>query len=91
MPTPGERFDRASGTVPYKPQTRALDPLDIVIADGWNVRDMTTPETQEHIATLKLSILTNGYDLTKPIAVRYDRVSGISTLVDGQCRLTACP
>lgn len=90
MPTPGERFDRASGTVPYKPQTRALDPLDIVIADGWNVRDMTSPETQEHIASLKLSILTNGYDLTKPIAVRYDRVSGISTLVDGQCRLTAC-
>lgn len=86
----GERFDRAFGTAPYKPSSRALDPLDVVIAEGWNVRDVTTPETLEHIAALKLSILTNGYDETKPISVKYDRVTGVSTLVDGQCRLTAC-
>lgn len=90
MPTPGERFDRAAGTEPYKPQSRALNPMAIVIADGWNVRDMNSAETREHIESLKLSMLTNGYDITKPISVRYDRASGISTLVDGQCRLTAC-
>jgi ParB-like chromosome segregation protein Spo0J len=90
MIVPGERFDRTPAGVAYKPASRALDPLDVVIADGWNVRDVTTPEALEHIAAIKLSILTNGYDETKPISVRYDRVTGVSTLVDGQCRLTAC-
>ena len=86
----GERFDRTTAGVAYKPQSRALDPLDIVITQGWNVRDMSSAETREHIDSLKLSITTNGYDETKPISVRYDSVSGVSTLVDGQCRLTAC-
>jgi ParB-like chromosome segregation protein Spo0J len=61
-----------------------------VIAEGWNVRDMTSAETRAWIETLKLSILTNGYNPTKPITVRYDRKTGVKTLVDGQCRLTAC-
>lgn len=90
MIQPGERFDRSSAGQPYKPQSRALNPLDVVISQGWNVRDMNSSETREHIETLKLSIITNGYDDTKPISVRYDRASGVSTLVDGQCRLTAC-
>ena len=61
-----------------------------MIAPGWNVRDVNSAESKEHIASLKLAILTNGYDQTKPISVKYDRVTGVSTLVDGQCRLTAC-
>ena len=88
MPTPGERFDRAEGSQPYKPESRALDPREIVITEGWNVRDMNSPETREHIAALKISILARGLD--KAITVRYDRVTGVTTLVDGQCRLTAC-
>ena len=87
MPTPGERFDRAGGAA-YKPESRALDPRDVVVEPGWNVRDMTSPDTREHIAALKASILARGVD--KAISVRYDKVSGITTLVDGQCRLTAC-
>ena len=90
MPSPNERFDRASNSAPYKPQSRALNPLDVVIAPGWNVRDVSSAESKEHIAALKLAILTNGYDQTKPISVKYDRVTGVSTLVDGECRLTAC-
>ena len=90
MPTPGERFDRSSGTRPYKPESRALDPREVTIQPGWNVRDMSSPETREWISTLKVSILTAGYDQTKPISVRYDRKTGTATLVDGQCRLTAC-
>ena len=90
MIVPGERFDRSQAGVAYKPQSRALNPLDVVIAPGWNVRDVNSTESKEHIAALKLAILTNGYDQTKPISVKYDRVSGVSTLVDGQCRLTAC-
>ena len=90
MIVPGERFDRSQAGVAYKPQSRALNPLDVVIAPGWNVRDVNSTESKEHIAALKLAILTNGYDQTKPISVKYDRVTGVSTLVDGQCRLTAC-
>ena len=88
MPTPGERFDRAEGSQPYKPESRALDPREIVITEGWNVRDMNSPDTRDHIAALKISILARGLD--KAITVRYDRVTGVTTLVDGQCRLTAC-
>ena len=90
MIVPGERFDRSQAGVAYKPQSRALNPLDVVIVPGWNVRDVNSAESKEHIAALKLAILTNGYDQTKPISVKYDRVTGVSTLVDGQCRLTAC-
>ena len=86
--TPGERFDRAETGQPYKPQSRMYSPLDIVITPSWNVRDMTTTETREHITNLKASILARGVD--KPIAVMYDKKTGIKTLVDGQCRLTAC-
>ena len=86
--TPGERFDRAETGQPYKPQSRMYSPLDIVVTPSWNVRDMTTPETREHIANLKASILARGVD--KPIAVMYDKKTGVKTLVDGQCRLTAC-
>ena len=90
MPSPNERFDRASNSAPYKPQSRALNPLDVVIAPGWNVRNANSAESKDHIAALKLAIITNGYDQTKPISVKYDRVTGVSTLVDGECRLTAC-
>ena len=41
MSTPGQRFDRAFGTAPYNPSSRALNPLDVVIAPGWNVRDVS--------------------------------------------------
>ena len=88
MPTPGERFDRMSEGQAYKPESRGLDPRTVVVEQGWNVRDMNSPDTLEHIKALKASILARGVD--KPISVRYDSVSGITTLVDGQCRLTAC-
>jgi hypothetical protein len=90
MPTPGARFGRGDDDSPYRPETAANDPRDIVIADGWNVRDMNSAETREHVAALKLSILTRGYDPTHPISVKYNKKTGVKTLVDGQCRLTAC-
>jgi hypothetical protein len=73
MPTPNARFGRGEIDKPYRPETAANDPREIVIKDGWNVRDMNSDETRTHIAALKASILTNGYDPTKPISVRYDR------------------
>jgi len=86
--TPGQRFDRADGNQPYRPATAARDPREVVITPGWNVRDMTSPETREWISLLKLSILERGVD--KAISVKYDIKTGIRTLVDGQCRLQAC-
>jgi ParB-like chromosome segregation protein Spo0J len=88
MPTPGERFDRMSDGQAYKPESRGLDPRKVVVEPGWNVRDMNSPDTLDHIRTLKLSILARGVD--EAIGVRYDKVTGVATLVDGQCRLTAC-
>lgn len=96
MPVPGERFDRIAEGEPYRPESRALDPRQVTIEPGWNVRDVTTTEAKEHIASIKASILARVNEepplpgLIKPIEVRYDRKSGRVTLVDGQCRLIAC-
>ena len=96
MPIPGERFDRIADAMPYKPESRALDPRQVTIEPGWNVRDVTTTEAKEHIASIKASILARVSEdpplpgLIKPIEVRYDRKSGTVMLVDGQCRLIAC-
>jgi len=82
--------------MPYKPESRALDPREVVIQPGWNVRDVTTTDAKEHIAGIKASILARVNEepplpgLIKPIEVRYDRKTGTCTLVDGQCRLIAC-
>lgn len=86
--TPGERFDRASTGAAYKPESRMHDPRDIKIDPAWNARIMTSPETLAHIAMLEASILKDG--VREAIKVRYDKASGIRTLVAGQCRLTAC-
>ena len=83
MPIQNERFDRCSTGRPYKPESRALDPREVTIQPGWNVRDMSSPETREWISTLKVSILTAGYDQTKPISVRYDRKTGVAISNDG--------
>lgn len=88
MPTPRERFDRADGSTPYRHETAYYDPREIEIVDGWNPRDMTSPATIEHIATLEESILADGVRI--PIRVRYDKKTGVKTLVTGHCRLTAC-
>jgi ParB-like chromosome segregation protein Spo0J len=96
MPLQGERFDRASDGEAYRPESRALDPRTIIIQPGWNVRDVTTTEAKEHIASIKANILARVNEdpplpgLIKPIEVRYDRKTGVTALVDGQCRLMAC-
>ena len=88
--TPGVRFGRGEIDKPFRPETTANDPRDIRIDPAWNVRDMNSQETREWIEALKVAILSAGYDQTKPITVKYDRALGVKTLVDGQCRLTAC-
>jgi ParB-like chromosome segregation protein Spo0J len=86
--TPGERFDRATGSSPLRTERAYYDPRTIIIEPGWNGRIMTSPEALAHIATLEASILKDG--VREPIKVRYDKKAGTKTLVTGQCRLTAC-
>lgn len=86
--TPSERFDRSSIGLPYKPESRMHDPRDIKIDPSWNGRIMSSPEALAHIAALEASILKDG--VREAIKVKYDKTSGVRTLVAGQCRLTAC-
>ena len=90
MATPNSRFGRGDVDKPYRPETTANDPREVRIEPAWNVRDMTSQTTREWIQSIKDSILAFGYDQTEPITVRYDKKTGIKTLVDGECRLTAC-
>lgn len=90
------RFGRAEDDKPFRPETSANDPRDIVVRKNWNLRDMNSPEVKEHIETLKASILARVNadpalpGLIKPIEVSYDPATGKHFLEDGLCRLTAC-
>jgi len=90
------RFGRAETDKPFRPETSANDPRDIIVRKGWNLRDMNSPEVREHIQTLKASILARVNadpplsGLIKPIEVSYDVATGKHFLEDGLCRLTAC-
>ena len=88
MPTPHERFDRATGSSPLRTERAYYDPREIKIQPGWNGRDMTSPETRQWIEALKASIRADG--VRESIKVAYDKASGIKTLKHGECRLTAC-
>jgi len=87
--TPGQRFDRATTGEAYNPESRMHDPRDIKIVKGWNMRNMDSPETLAHVVGLEESIIAAG-GVKEPIHVKYDKVTGVRTLVKGQCRLTAC-
>ena len=93
MPQPGERLSRAEDGTTLKLEGRNLPPRTIVIQPDWNSRDMSSADTKKHIHALKESIkarigcaLPGLFD---PIKVRYNRLTGIPRLVDGECRLTA--
>jgi hypothetical protein len=88
------RFGRGKTDQPFRPETSANDPREIVITPGWNVRDMTSQKTLDHIQELKASILARANKgmpgLIYAIKVKYDPATEVKTLVDGQCRLMAC-
>lgn len=86
--TPGERFDRAEGSTPLRSDRAYYDPRWIKIEADWNARDLSSPATKAHIVSLKESILVDG--VREAIKVKYDRATGIRTLVAGHCRLIAC-
>ena len=96
MPEAGERLDRNSAGMPYKPQGRAFKPYDIEITPDWNGRDMNSPDTRQHIEELKASIRARIHAdpplpaLIYPVEIRYTKSTGTCRLVAGECRLTAC-
>lgn len=61
------------------------DPRKIEIEEGYNVRDLTTPDAKAALAELKASIIENG--VREPIKVRL--VEDRMVLVAGHRRLTA--
>jgi len=96
MPTPGERLDRNSAGMPYKPDGRAFKPYDIEIVPLWNGRDMKSSETRQHIEELKTSIRARISSdpplpaLIYPVEIKYTQSTGNARLIAGECRLTAC-
>lgn len=96
MPEAGERLDRNSAGMPYKPQGRAFKPYDIEITPDWNGRDMNSPDTRQHVEELKASIRARIHSdpplpaLIYPVEIRYTKSTGNCRLVAGECRLTAC-
>ena len=86
--TPSERFDRAEGSSPLRSDRAYYDPRWIKIEPDWNARVLSSPATLAHIANLKESIKVDG--VRESIKVKYDKATGIRTLVSGHCRLTAC-
>ena len=96
MPESGERLDRNSAGMPYKPQGRAFKPYDIEITPDWNGRDMNSPDTRQHIEELKASIRARIHAdpplpaLIYPVEIRYTKATGTCRLIAGECRLTAC-
>jgi hypothetical protein len=86
--TKGERFDRAEGSSPLRSDRAYYDPRWIKIEPDWNARDLSSPAALAHIASLEESILADG--VREAIKVKYDRATGVRTLVAGHCRLSAC-
>lgn len=64
-----------------------LDPRDIKVEEGFNARDFSIPENQEHVRALAASIRELGVEV--PLLVRYDKATRSIFLVDGECRLRA--
>lgn len=60
-----------------------IDPRKIQIKAGWNGRDMSSPENQEHVDQLAKSIAEVG--VKEPITVYYE--DGTAYVSDGHCRL----
>jgi len=63
-----------------------LNPFLIRVVPGFNSRDFSLPENEEHVDDLARSIATEG--VKKPIEVRFAE-DGQPDLVDGECRLRA--
>lgn len=63
-----------------------LNPFLIRVVPGFNSRDFSLPENDEHVDDLARSIAANG--LKKPLEVRFAE-DGQPDLVDGECRLRA--
>jgi hypothetical protein len=65
-----------------------ISPFDIIVEEGLNPRDFSTPESIEHIATLKAQIIADK-GVQQPLWVRFDATRKKAVLIDGECRLRA--
>lgn len=49
-----------------------IDPRIILVEDGYNIRDLTTPDAQSKLMGLAQSIADNGFSIEQPITVRME-------------------
>lgn len=66
-----------------KSDTYEVSPFDIHVKPGWNTRDFSTEENQDHVLTLAHSIASRGVQV--PLTVYYE--DGKLWLSDGESRL----
>lgn len=70
------------------PDSIRVNPFAIHITPGFNCRDWRDPQNVEHVIHLA-HLMLRGYDLTKPLEVRFDTATRKIFLIDGECRLRA--
>jgi hypothetical protein len=66
-------------------ETYRLNPKDLYVEPGWNVRNLKSPESIKHIEGLALSISKVGVEQALTVAVRDNKVM----VTDGGCRMAA--
>lgn len=62
---------------------------DVAIVEGWNVRDMDSPATKEHIDWLYQNIFVDGYGMRDPWRGYFDKATGKFNATAGHCRHAA--
>jgi len=64
-----------------------MNPANIKVKNGFNSRDFSDPENQEHVDGIAKDIAKNGFDPAKPLTVFVEE--GTVYVSDGECRLRA--
>lgn len=81
------RLREHEGILPGRLDMHFCKPSEITVEDGYNVRDLATPEARAELDELKAQIKENG--VVTPLKIRFDAVNEKIILVEGHRRRTA--
>lgn len=82
------RLREHEGILPGRAEINYCKPEAITLEDGYNVRDLTTPEARAELDELKSQIKENG--VLTPLKIRFDAANARIILVEGHRRRTVC-